>query len=153
MIGVALAALIIRWPLVGFPAALTLAPVAAALSGRARLARDTALVLACAYVPYAPGFFIPCDHCREAWAQLFTIAPGGFLLELARVAIPPLRDLLPSHFEAPVAYLASGVATVLLLASVVALARRGSAWKAAAAVAVLAYSSVVSWCFYAAIRS
>lgn len=145
---VVVAAVISRWPVLGY---LAISVASYAITYRvgppARRWTHLGVLLGSIYVPCLFGFRTDCNHCRQAWLELFPITPtiGPTFLSLHFMGF----GRLPDHVESWLSALTLGA----LLVSLAAIARRGRAWLIACAVFGFAWSCVFAWVFHELLRS
>lgn len=138
---VALAALACKWPMQAIPIA-----TFAAVGGAIRLIRPGrvrayGLVLAATYAPALIGHSLDCTHCRETWAVIWPVIPGGIVAEFARSfeGLPRLSDAA--------SYALAAAITLALILMATAIAPRG---RMALATVLAAWTISCAWAFFIA---
>jgi hypothetical protein len=142
---IALSALAARWPILVTPL-VAFGVVRGIARFDRRLALTTASVLAAVYSPGLVGLMLECAHCRQVWAFVWPVLPGGTLVHLASgfLGISWRSDRLQ--------WAAGGIATVLLVTGLVWVAGRGRWWRLATVAIALTASTVVTTITYHVIQ-
>jgi hypothetical protein len=146
MLGVALVAVCLKWPILAAPAVLLGGAGAVGRVWGPGPGRAAAAVLVAVYAPTIQGFFLDCEHCRNVWRWIAPVLPGGIVAELLR-ALTGLR--MPSDASS---YGLAAALTLILLGGLIWLAARGRAWLVAVAVACGAGSAFASFAVGQALR-
>lgn len=146
MVSVAVVAVVSRWPQLMTLAVVGLGYLASRKLPRSSLPRLVKLALAF-HGPAVIGFFSDCDHCRQVWAILWPVIPGGIPLGAAHAYLGWQR------WPNPVEFVAAGMFTLVLWLIAWKLAARGPVWAIATTCVVLCSSAFASWAIYSAIRS
>jgi hypothetical protein len=94
MLGVALVAVCLKWPILAAPVVLLGGAGAVGRVWGPGPGRAAAAVLVAVYAPTIQGFFLDCEHCRGVWRWVAPVLPGGIVAELLR-ALTGLR--MPSE--------------------------------------------------------
>lgn len=135
---VLLAALACKWPMQAIPFGAMAAIGIAIRRFSPRRLRAYGLALAALYAPATIGLTLDCGHCRETWAAIWPVVPGGIIAELARMACGS-----PRLSDATTYALAAAITPALILAAT-AVAARG---RIALGVTLAACGLFGAWAF------